>query len=66
MKLTKGKGVLAKDGTPYAAQTLHVVEGGMQYPIDYTPRSMLKAFMEDKITRIKLIDENNDEWIVTK
>ncbi len=66
MKHTKAKGVLGKDGKPYAPGTFYTVSDEWQAPELYTPLAMMYAFLDDKITKIILVTEDNIEHTVEK
>ena len=66
-EVTVEKGVLGKDGKPFAPATLHVVtRDGWQYPYDYTPAAMMGAFLNDNVTSIILCTEQNVEHTIKK
>ena len=66
-KVKKGKGVLCKDNkTPYAACSLHVVQGGWNSPSNYTMANLLLALTNPEVDEIRLITEDNTEYTVTK
>ena len=66
-KVKKGKGVLCKDNkTPYAACTLHTVQGDWMRPCAYTMENLLLALTDSKIEGVSLITEDNTEYIVTR
>ena len=66
-EVTVEKGVLGKDGKPFAPATLHVVtKDGWQYPYDYTPIAMMAAFLNNNVTSIILINEQNEQHTIKK
>jgi hypothetical protein len=67
MKHSRKPGVLSKDGTPYAPSSLFVVnKDGWQTPYNYTPQSVLAAFLSNKVVKIILTTEDNVEHTVVK
>ena len=66
-EVTVEKGVLGKDGKPFAPATLHVVtKDGWQVPYAYTPTAMMAAFLTDSIASIILINEQNEQHTIMK
>lgn len=67
MKLTlrTGKGVQAKDGTPYAAGTIHLTRENWHIPVPYCPSSIVSGLFDEKVTEIHLIDGENNEAVIT-
>lgn len=67
MKLSVGKGVLSKDGTPWAPSTIHAVnKEGWNVPYPYTMASLCLLLVNDDIESISIIDENNQQLDLTK
>jgi|TARA_Y100000310_G_scaffold78612_1_gene75274 hypothetical protein len=68
MKHTSKPGVLGKDGAPYAPATLFVVskKTGYQMPYAYTPQAVMAAFLNEDVSKIILITEENVEHTVVK
>ncbi len=67
MKLKVSKGVLSKDGTPWAAGTIHAVnEEGWNVPYPYSMASLCLLLVDDKVKSISIIDENNQQMDLTK
>ncbi len=62
----KGKGVLGKDKLPFAARTMHVSDGTWTNPFAYTAEALLAALLNEKIIKIQIITEANDEWEIKK
>ena len=61
MKLKVSKGVLAKNGTPYAASTIHAVKGGWNCPYPYSMASLCLLLVDENVKSISIIDENNQQ-----
>lgn len=59
LKIKKGKGVLSKDGSPYAARTAHIHSGGWKSPIGYDIHSIMEALCTEGVVGIEVIDEKN-------
>ena len=67
MKLTVGKGVLGKDSTPYAAETIHAVNAkGWNVPFPYSMASLCSLLVNDVYTEISIIDDRNQKLTLTK
>ncbi len=67
MKLKVGKGVLSKDGSPWAAGTIHAVnDKGWNVPYPYSMASLCLLLVDDKVKQISIIDEDNQEMTLTK
>ena len=65
MKLKVSKGVLSKDGTPYAPSTLHAVSNGWNCPYPYSMASLCLLLVNEKIESISIIDEDNQQLDLT-
>ena len=65
MKLKISKGVLAKDGTPYAARTIYAVQGEWNSPYPYSVISLCSLLANKEITSISIIDEDNRQFDLT-
>ena len=65
MKLKVSKGVLSKNGTPYAAGTIHAVSGRWNCPYPYSMASLCLLLVNEKITSISIIDEKNQQMDLT-
>ena len=67
MKLKIDKGVLGKDGLPWAAKTIHAVNTeGWNMPWEYTMERLFRLIIDTKIVKITVIDEDNNEFTLTK
>lgn len=66
MHMSLGKGVMSKDGkTPFAAGTLHYKnEDGWMFPADFTPGNVLVLLADPKVTEIRVITKDNDEYVL--
>ncbi len=65
MKLKVTKGVLSKDGTPYAAGTIHAVKGGWSCPYHYSIASLCLLLVDREVKSISIIDEENRQMDLT-
>ena len=65
MELKVSKGVLAKDGTPYAAGTIHAVKGGWNCSYPYSMASLCLLLIDKDIKSISIIDEDNQQLDLT-
>ena len=69
-----GKGVLGKNGLPFAAPNILCIGAGddkllgvpMCWSIEYTAHHLLDALRHKGIGSIELIDINNDEFLIEK
>ena len=64
-----GKGVLGKNGLPWAAPNILCISAGdipMCWSIEYTAHHLLDALRHKGIGSIELIDINNDEFLIEK
>jgi len=59
LSIKKGKGVLGKDGTPWAPGTMHVVNGKWMSATRYDPASLLEALLDEKTDKVEVISEFN-------
>ncbi len=67
MELKVSKGVLSKDGTPWAARTIHAVNNeGWNVPYPYGMASLCLLLVNNKIKSICIIDENNQQLDLIK
>ncbi len=66
LKLKVSKGVLSKDGTPWAPSTIHAVnEEGWNVPYPYTMASLCLLLADPKVKSISVIDESNQQLDLT-
>jgi hypothetical protein len=65
----KGKGVLGKNGKPFAAPNILCISTADQpmcWSIPYTAHHLLTALGHPGIGSIELVDENNDKFLIEK
>ena len=65
MKLKTSKGVLGKDGTPYAPSTIHAVKGKWNCPYPYSMASLCLLLVDKDVTSISIIDQDNQQLDLT-
>ena len=68
MKVEISKGVLGKNGAPFASETLHFVQNGYLTPVPYNMRNLglcLARLADKQIQSIKLIDDDNNYFVIT-
>ena len=67
MKIKLSKGVLAKDGTPYAAETIHAVSTtGWNSPFPYSVSMLCRLLMDKDVIKISVIDVGNNQFDLTE
>ena len=67
MKIKLSKGVLAKDGTPYATKTIHaVLIDGWNCPYPYSIGCLCMLLIDKEVVSISVIDENNNQIDLTE
>ena len=65
LKVKVRKGVLGKDGQPYAPRTIHGIRDGWNIPVPYTIEAFVSLLVDPKCTSIQIITEENKELILT-
>lgn len=68
LKVKKKRGVLGKDKTPYAPETINYVQGEWMSPARYDVKTLcvlLNLLAIGEIKSIEVIDTNNTQFTIT-
>ena len=63
--LKKSKGVLGKDGKPYAPGTMYFCDGTWLTPVAYSPESLTTGLLNEKVEKVEFIDPDNNQFVIT-